>query len=116
MPRTNNKEYQRAYRQKNLDRIRKHDRDRYAKNLDAKRASDRKWRYGITDEHYKRLMAEQNGLCAICTTSSAIAVDHNHTTKTVRALLCFKCNVGLGQFDESPERLEQAAAYLRKHA
>lgn len=36
-----------------------------------------------------------------------------HETKAPRGVLCHSCNVGLGLFRESAERLEAAAAYLR---
>jgi hypothetical protein len=44
-----------------------------------------------------------------------LAVDHNHVTGAVRALLCTNCNTGLGRFDDSRELLRRAIAYLEKH-
>lgn len=77
--------------------------------------------YGITLEDYERMSAEQDHACAICGSEasleqcSVLHVDHDHVTGAVRELLCSKCNNGLGSFRDVPERLEQAAAYLRKH-
>lgn len=34
---------------------------------------------------------------------------------SIRGLLCFRCNGGLRKYDDRPERMEKAAAYLRKH-
>jgi hypothetical protein len=44
------------------------------------------------------MLAVQGGLCAICRAAPAAHVDHDPETGAVRALLCFNCNGGLGQF------------------
>ena len=75
-------------------------------------------KYGLTLLDYDEMVKAQNGRCRICgTTASGIAgevwaVDHDHITKRVRALLCSNCNAGLGLFGDSPERLRAAADYL----
>lgn len=77
--------------------------------------------FGLTEEQYNIMLAEQNGLCAICETDKPSAhrdnmfVDHCHTTNKVRGLLCAKCNSGIGQFDDDVEKLERAIEYLKKH-
>lgn len=82
--------------------------------------------FDITLEQYKAMAVAQNNRCAICgklETSTYkntdkiihLAVDHNHETKKVRALLCGNCNQAIGLMRNNPERLEKAAAYLRYH-
>lgn len=95
--------YKAAYRQT----------DNYAKAL-------RKWhlktKYGLTPEDYERMLEAQGGGCALCgdppRTDAALHVDHDHDTGWVRALLCFRCNAGLGQFRHDPALLLAAAEYV----
>ncbi len=82
-----------------------------------KRASPRgdlKRRYGMSDDDRDALLARQGGVCAICKKKSKrrLAVDHCHFCNKVRGLLCFKCNTGLGLFDDDTDRLRAAIAYL----
>lgn len=72
----------------------------------------------LTRTEYDRLFAEQQGRCAICkvdanTLIRALCVDHNHTTGKVRGLLCYKCNSGLGFFQDKTELVEKAIQYLK---
>lgn len=61
------------------------------------------------------MLAEQGGLCAVCKVAPAAHVDHDHATGAVRALLCFNCNGGLGQFKDDPKVLHAAAYYVQFH-
>lgn len=76
--------------------------------------------YGITPEVKQILHTAQNGCCAICNTPFPSKfnthVDHVHDSNppVIRGLLCQQCNIGLGNFKDSPERLIAAAAYLLK--
>ena len=72
-------------------------------------------RYGITAAEADYLLDRQQGLCAICNAAPAVHVDHDHATGAVRALLCFNCNGGLGQFKDNPEVLHAAAYYVQFH-
>ncbi len=72
-------------------------------------------RYGITAEEADAMLASQEGLCAICRKAPAAHVDHDHQTGAVRALLCFNCNGGLGQFKDDPAVLRAAADYVEAH-
>jgi hypothetical protein len=62
----------------------------------------------------------QNGCCAICDRELSekgknLNVDHCHDTGYVRSLLCFKCNLLLGQARSCPTVLRRAAEYLEHH-
>ena len=75
-------------------------------------------RNGWTPTLVEEFKEKQGNKCAICETSFyevEMHADHEHAdTPKPRALLCGLCNKGLGQFLDSPERLEAAATYLRR--
>ena len=54
--------------------------------------------------------------CVICgepeINGRQLAIDHDHKTGLVRGVLCQRCNMGLGQFRDSPELLRYAALYI----
>lgn len=75
-------------------------------------------RYGLTKEEADEIKAQG---CAICGRTEApgrwgngMHIDHDHTTGIVRGVLCHGCNVSLGHFQDDPDLLEQAVAYLRR--
>lgn len=75
-------------------------------------------RYGITIEDYEILLMKQNGVCAICGSKGnkkPLYVDHNHTTKKVRGLLCPRCNTCVGFIEVSKQILKKADEYLLWH-
>lgn len=77
-----------------------------------------KTRYDLTPEAYAGLLQTQGGACAVCRRAPTpgedhLHVDHDHATGVVRGLLCFTCNVGLGNFEDNETWLETALAYLR---
>jgi hypothetical protein len=61
------------------------------------------------------MLEGQEGVCAICRAAPAAHVDQDHATGAVRALLCFNCNGGLGQFKDDPFLLQMAAFYVEHH-
>jgi hypothetical protein len=87
-----------------------------AKNSDLKR------RFGITLDEYDALLILQNNVCAICDSPESavdrkghirmLAVDHCHTTKKIRGLLCTSCNTAIGHFKDNRELLKKAIEYL----
>lgn len=91
------------------------------KRCQAKGFADwnRKRLYGLEAHQYARMVAEQGGHCGLCggdPVGKGLAVDHDHRTGAVRALLCSHCNAGLGGFRDDPELLKLAISYLERHA
>lgn len=75
-------------------------------------------KYSITAEDYMRMLAEQEGKCAICRRSPRIRrlnIDHCHKRGHVRGLLCYSCNYGLGVFRDAIASFENAVVYLKKN-
>ena len=76
--------------------------------------------YGITLEQKIEMLTKQNSCCAMCGNSilnvSEAHMDHCHTSKTLRDILCRNCNLGIGYFKDSIEKLKLGILYLEKHA
>lgn len=69
-------------------------------------------RYRLTAEEVDTQLRRQNGVCVVCLRRPANHVDHDHMTGLFRAVLCFSCNGGLGQFDDDPGCMRESADYL----
>lgn len=91
--------------------------DRFRKKDTTKRYL-LKWTYGITLEDYNSKHKAQEGKCAICGGVNAngrnLSVDHCHTTKVIRDLLCMQCNFMLGNAKDNISILAKAIDYLTK--
>lgn len=92
-------------------------------NPERNRYYTRKYRYknvyGITFEERETILSKQGGRCAICETDLSNPddnshIDHCHVSGIVRGILCCKCNVGLGYFNDNQELLRKAIKYLNK--
>lgn len=76
-------------------------------------------KFDLTPEQYESMLEQQNGGCAICGKppgTRRLAVDHDHKTGAVRALLCGNCNHVLGNGQDNPNLLRKAADYLEFHS
>jgi len=62
-----------------------------------------------------QLAADQGNQCAICGKDRPLVLDHCHKTGKIRAALCGACNSGLGMFQDDPDVLCKALAYVLKH-
>lgn len=98
----------------------------YENNKEQAKKSTRNSRlkseYGITEEQFEEMLKSQNSCCKICgstesnvSTHNKLVVDHNHETSKVRGLLCNKCNLGLGRFNDDIELLRKAVKYLEEN-
>lgn len=71
--------------------------------------------YGVTRAEWYAMLISQSGRCLICLDPMVEpSVDHDHATGLVRGLLCKPCNLGLGSFRDSVDRLRAAANYLER--
>ena len=82
---------------------------------------NRRAKYGLEPEDFEALLKKQGGVCAICKRpetaelygkNKALCIDHEHTTRRVRGLLCFRCNLAIGYLGDNPDRIRAAAEYL----
>lgn len=94
----------------------------WAKNnkelLDAQiRRYNWKKNFGLTESEYYKMAEEHKNVCAICYKSddTLLSVDHCHTTGKIRGLLCKKCNLAIGHFEDQIDRLKSAIKYLEKY-
>lgn len=72
-------------------------------------------KFGITPEQFSILSNNQNNKCKICNTETTerLYVDHCHITGLIRGLLCRKCNLGLGFFNDNISLFLAALEYLQ---
>lgn len=93
-------------------------------NTEHERAKHLKKMYGAGIAYERKMLVEQNGLCAICqkpeelsrgNETRRLSLDHNHSTNALRGLLCGNCNQGLGYFCDDPAVLQNAITYLEKY-
>lgn len=74
-------------------------------------------KYGITPETYDRMVAEQGGVCKICSSPPTdrykrLVIDHCHETGAIRGLLCNRCNLALGHLGDTREAVQKVLEYL----
>ena len=104
---------------KNRERVKENKKRYHAEhpNKERMRAWSLRVNFNITIEAYEAMYRAQNGVCKICQepclSGKRLAVDHSHTTGTIRGLLCSKCNLGVGSFRDNPELLVAASEYLK---
>src|SRR3990167_8472300 len=75
--------------------------DEWRKNLSIAHRGQVSWRKGKTFVDKKK----QNNKCPICHRGikKNLSVDHNHSTKKIRGLICNNCNLSIGNANDSPK-------------
>lgn len=73
--------------------------------------------YGLSEEDYNFIYAEQAGRCAVCDVHQlelkrSLVVDHCHALGYIRGLVCYKCNALLGVYDAG--RLDTKHDYYKE--
>lgn len=132
------KAYQRAYVAANRETVAIRRRAFHAANRENLNARTRAWnathpgykrdgrlkaQYDLTPAAFDALLVAQEGRCKICrvpftpdSRETRPSVDHCHTTRQVRGLLCGPCNKGIGFLKDDPAILAAAIAYLTGNA
>lgn len=125
---------QRKWREKNKERIAAANKIYAEKNREKLLAYQKQYRkknhtvlheksvvrkYKVSSEEYQAILKLQKGLCAICGNppegkKTKLCVDHNHDSGKVRGLLCSKCNLAIGLFEDDITTLRLALNYLKK--
>ena len=78
-------------------------------------------RYKLPADKYKKMLADQGNVCAICLQPPPenrpnLCVDHCHSTGRVRALLCSNCNSAIGHLRDNVPVILRAADYVFNHS
>jgi len=115
----------RAYYEKNRGKVNAAGRAYYSKNkekiLAQQMARQLKRLYGLSRDDVRRMVLEQGGVCDLCQlpippeSGPDTVVDHDHETGRVRGILHKLCNLGIGAFGDSIQKIRQAEKYLQKH-
>lgn len=114
---TDRRAYIKEWRLNNREHLQAYDKSRKTHEIVR---NQRLKKYGLTLEQYNQMLESQNHCCAICSKheseqKNSLAVDHNHTTGVVRALLCDACNTAIGLLKEDPEVIARVVAYILRY-
>ena len=113
----------RSYNEKNREDVRgrQRARNKTPQGRRATRSNNLKAKFGISVQEFDQRFRAQDRCCAICkrrrkTKEKSFALDHNHSTGSLRGILCHSCNRALGLADENTRLLRAAIKYLERHS
>lgn len=76
-------------------------------------------KYNITKEVFNEMLINQDNKCEICNntfkTNKHTYIDHDHISGNVRGLLCPRCNMLLGKYNDNIDLLMLAITYFKKY-
>jgi hypothetical protein len=116
----------------NRTRMHREHKERVIQNPETARRNQRSYslrrRHGISIEQYDEMLEKEDAKCAICRLVDVkpkngkqhllyghnLTVDHNHKTGVIRGLLCWKCNIALGHFNDDLALLRMAVKYMEE--
>lgn len=129
--------HQKVYISKNREKILNYQKKYHVKNREIDNLKHREWhmknkkvnpsydinktlkqKYGITLEQKNKMIIDQNGLCGCCgkplgIISRNICVDHDHSFKYIRKILCNSCNCALGFVKEDINIALKLVEYIK---
>jgi len=112
------KQYFVDYYAKNKEALKAYKREWTKNNRDKVSVYGRKYRYGLDNDQFTKMIEEQGNSCKICSkdldTCKAV-IDHCHSTNSVRGILCNSCNVALGLINDDLGWLNKAKKYLTEN-
>lgn len=120
-----------AYKEKYPERVKETNKVWRANNKDVKAEYNRRYnlqnqeaiknnryiyKYNITLEEFRCMVAQQGGRCRVCDEQEgeSLHIDHNHATGEIRGLLCKSCNMALGLFNDDAKSLQGAINYINE--
>ena len=96
-----NKEFIKKYKEKNREYLKTQAFENYLKRA-----------YGLTISRYNNMKSEQNNKCYLCKLEKKLFVDHCHKSNNIRKLLCIKCNLYVGYYENSKHLFTQIGQYV----
>lgn len=89
----------------------------YSKNKERVRMQRYERSFGLKEEQVRSMLEQQQNLCVLCDKplGEKYAVDHDHDSGKVRALLCGPCNSKLGVLEKNPAWVAAAIRYINTY-
>lgn len=107
------------WRENNREKVRDQQKKGYIKNKDKRLFQQKRCNIGIslTYDEYVEYRTNIDNKCEICgqeERTQSLSIDHCHTKKVFRGLLCRSCNVGIGMLKDDVALLNSAIKYITK--
>lgn len=108
------KAYRKEYGRRNAEVTKAYHQSEKVKNKAINRHMETK--YGLARTQYNEMIESQHNQCKICGVSFGdrytIHIDHCHVSGKVRGLLCYNCNLALGNVKDNTDVLRNMIDYL----